>query len=113
MTRVWVGQVNMINELSGSGNRELPDKIMNLSRYIHFYYSVVALTPVFFVVSLALNLGVSQKSCAPQHALTATRNIPILWFVSLRRGPTRTVGLLSLGNGGKNVLRNTGWPLLP
>ena len=30
MTRVCVGHVDMINELSGSGNRELPDKIMNL-----------------------------------------------------------------------------------
>ena len=30
MTLVWVGHVNMINELSGSGNRELSDKIMNL-----------------------------------------------------------------------------------
>jgi len=30
MTRVWVGQFNIINELSGSDNRELPDKIMNL-----------------------------------------------------------------------------------
>jgi len=30
MTRVWVGQVNVINELCGSGNRELPDIIMNL-----------------------------------------------------------------------------------